>query len=160
MASFVGRASMIRTLAPRLTARRLVGSDAKGPRGPPLGYLNRVELIGNLGDNPKTTVIGDGSLYVTELRLATSEVVRADPKAGKGEWTTVPQWHSIKVYSKEALGHVNKFLKGDKVYVAGKLEKRTYGEGENKKFSVDILSRGTTSDIILLHRKTPKAPEN
>jgi single-strand DNA-binding protein len=81
------------------------------------GYLNRVQLIGNLGRDPEVRTTQTGKTVVT-LVIATSESWK-DERGNRVERT---EWHRIVIFS-EGLGQIaEKYLeKGSKVYLEGKL---------------------------------------
>ena len=64
------------------------------------GYLNRVQLIGNLGRDPEVRATRDGKLVVT-LVIATSESWRDD----RGNRVERTEWHRIVIFS-EGLGQI------------------------------------------------------
>lgn len=70
--------------------------------------MNRVELIGHLGNDPDIK----GKLLA--FSVATSESY----KDKQGEWQTLTEWHKVACF-KELPFQLNK---GDKVYVSGKMQ--------------------------------------
>ena len=81
------------------------------------GYLNRVQLIGNLGRDPELRTTQTGKMVVT-LVIATGESWK-DERGNRIERT---EWHRIVIFS-EGLGQIaDKYLQeGSKVYLEGKL---------------------------------------
>lgn len=80
-------------------------------------FLNRVQLIGNLGLDPERRQFQSGG-SVVRLRLATSESYRD----GRGERVERTEWHSVAVWPDGLQDLVSQYLrKGDKVLVEGKL---------------------------------------
>jgi single-strand DNA-binding protein len=81
------------------------------------GYLNRVQLIGNLGRDPEVRTAQTGKTVVT-LVIATGESWK-DERGNRVERT---EWHRIVIFN-EGLGQIaEKYLqKGSKVYLEGKL---------------------------------------
>ena len=87
--------------------------------------MNKVMLIGNVGAEPQVRYLDTG-ICVAQLRLATTERGYSLPNG-----TQVPdrtEWHSVVFWRK--LGEtVEKFVhKGDKLYVEGKIQSRTYDD--------------------------------
>jgi single-strand DNA-binding protein len=76
------------------------------------GYLNRVQLIGNLGRDPEVRTTQTGKTVVT-LVIATGESWKDD----RGNRVERTEWHRIVIFS-EGLGQIaEKYLqKGSKVY--------------------------------------------
>ncbi len=82
------------------------------------GYLNRVQLIGNLGQDPEVRTTQAGKKIVT-LSIATSESWR---DAQSGERMERTEWHRVVVFNEGLAAIAEKFLaKGAKVLVEGKL---------------------------------------
>ena len=91
--------------------------------------LNRVTLIGNLGRDPQIYYT-DKDQPVCRLVLATSEPARTLPSGAQ-----VPQqtdWHDILVWGENAKLVASRMRKGGKMYVEGKLKKRTYTDRDGK----------------------------
>ncbi|ANW97193.1 single-stranded DNA-binding protein [Wenyingzhuangia fucanilytica] len=98
------------------------------------GTLNKVMLIGHLGDNVKTHYF-DGGGCVARFPLATNETYT---NKTTGEKTTTTEWHNIVVRNKLA-EICEKFLtKGDKVYCEGKIKTREWELEGVKKYTTEI----------------------
>ena len=95
---------------------------------------NKVQLIGNLGNNPEVKSL-DGGKKVARFNVATSESYRNT----KGEKITETQWHTLVAWGKVA-EIAEKFLqKGSEVAIEGKLINRSYNDKEgNKKYITDV----------------------
>ncbi|MCB0395459.1 MAG: single-stranded DNA-binding protein [Flavobacteriales bacterium] len=86
---------------------------------------NRVQLIGNLGQDPEMKELDKGK-KVAKFSLATSETFRDD----SGNKVTDTQWHQVVAFGKTA-DIIGKYLhKGSEVAVEGKLKYRTYDDKE------------------------------
>ena len=87
------------------------------------GFLNRVQLIGNLGRDPEVRTTQSGGRVVT-LSIATTESWKDDRSAERRERT---EWHRVVIFN-EGLGQIaDRFLeKGAKVYLEGKLTTRKW----------------------------------
>ena len=100
------------------------------------GYLNRVQLIGNLGRDPEVRTTKTGKTVVT-LVTATGESWK-DERGNRVEKT---EWHRIVIFS-EGLGQsAEKYLqKGSKVYLEGKLCTRKWQDQSGAdRYSTEIL---------------------
>ena len=99
------------------------------------GSLNKVMLIGNLGDDIKMHHFEDGGC-VGRFPLATNENYT---NKQTGEKVINTEWHNIIVRNKAA-EICNKYLKkGDKVYVEGKLKTRKWqGEDGIQRYSTEV----------------------
>lgn len=86
------------------------------------GFLNKVQLIGNLGRDPETRSTQGGKKVVT-LSIATGE----SWKDGSGNRVERTEWHRVVIWN-EGLGDLaEKYLvKGAKVYIEGKLTTRKW----------------------------------
>jgi len=89
--------------------------------------LNKVMLIGNLGADPETRFLQDGTC-VCNLRLATTEKF----KGRDGNQQERTEWHRIVLWGR--LGEIaNQYLsKGSKVYIEGKIETRKWQNKEGQ----------------------------
>ena len=100
------------------------------------GYLNRVQLIGNLGRDPEVRTTQGGKQVVT-LNIATSESWR---DAQSGERRERTEWHRVVIWN-EGLGDIaEKYLvKGAKVYVEGKLTTNKWTDNAGvERYSTEI----------------------
>jgi single-strand DNA-binding protein len=102
--------------------------------------LNKVQLIGNLGSDPKSISGKDGNLFVT-VSLATNEAVKVN-----GEWQSKVEWHSLIFFG--VLTKVTEYLhKGSQIYAEGRLRNGQWTDKEgNNRQSVSIV----VSNIQLL----------
>lgn len=94
------------------------------------GTLNKVMLIGHLGDDVKMHYFSADSC-VGRFPLATNEVYT---NKETGEKTTTTEWHNIVVRNKAAELCEKHLSKGDKIYVEGKIRTRHWQaeDGSNK----------------------------
>ena len=106
---------------------------------------NKVQLIGNLGQNPEVKELNGGK-KLAKFSLATNETYRN--KAG--EKVTDTQWHNLTVWGKTA-DIVEKYLKkGSEVAVEGKLLNRNYTDKEGVKRYITEIQ---VSEIVMLGAK-------
>jgi len=108
--------------------------------------LNKIQLIGNLGADPEVRSTSNGSRVAT-LSVATSRqwTGKSGEKQEKTEWHRVVLWNTN--FSKLA-DIAEKFCKkGDKVYVEGAIEYRTWQDREGQtRYTTEINGR----ELILL----------
>ncbi len=102
--------------------------------------LNKVMLLGNLGQDPELKMLPSGQA-VMRLRLATTE--RRPDKAGN--WTEHTEWHSVTVWGKRAEALSRILTKGSTIFVEGKLRTSSYEKNGEKRYSTEI-----TADNIIL----------
>lgn len=97
--------------------------------------LNKVQIIGRLGQDPDVRYMPSGK-PVANLRIATSEKWTKD-----GEKQERTEWHSVVMFDK--LGEIaGEYLrKGSLVYVEGKLQTRKWADKEGKdRYSTEIVA--------------------
>lgn len=104
--------------------------------------LNRVMLIGNLGQDPELKYTQGGQAML-KMRLATTESYL--DKGNERQQRT--EWHSITMWGKRAES-LNKFLsKGRTIYVEGRIQTRQWEDKDgNKRYTTDIVA----TNVILL----------
>lgn len=105
--------------------------------------LNRVLLIGNLGQDPELRYT-QGGQAVLNLRIATNETyLNRD-----GERQDRTEWHSVIVWGKrgEALSKI--LSKGRQIFVEGRLQTRSWEDkqGGAKRYATEVVA----NEIILL----------
>ncbi|MEH6681810.1 MAG: single-stranded DNA-binding protein [Sediminicola sp.] len=89
---------------------------------------NRVQLIGNLGEDPEIVTMDSGT-KLAKFHLATNESY----KNAKGEKVTDTQWHNIVIWGKLADIAEKFLLKGKEVVIEGKLVTRSFETKEGEK---------------------------
>ncbi|MGH7568242.1 MAG: single-stranded DNA-binding protein [Gemmatimonadales bacterium] len=111
--------------------------------------LNKVMLIGNLGADPEVRSTNNGSRVAT-LSLATSRqwTSQSGEKQEKTEWHRVVCWNNK---GAQLADLAEKFMKkGDKIFVEGRVEYRTWEDREKQtRYSTEIIAR----EVILLSPK-------
>ncbi len=98
------------------------------------GSVNKVILIGNLGDEVKMHYFDDQNC-VGRFSIATSESYISKQS---GEKVTNTDWHNIVVRNSLAKVCEKYLFKGDKVYVEGKLKTRQWEQEGVKRYSTEI----------------------
>lgn len=84
--------------------------------------VNRVIILGNLGNDPEIRTMPNGDL-VAKISVATSE---SWIDKNTNERKTQTEWHSIVFYRRQAEICGQYLKKGSKVYVEGKLRTRKW----------------------------------
>lgn len=109
---------------------------------------NKVQLIGNLGNNPEIKTI-DGGKKMAKFNIATNESYRN----ANGEKITETQWHNLVAWGKLAEIIEKYITRGSEVAVEGKLTYRTYNDKEgNKKYFTEIQ----VNELLMLGEKASK----
>ncbi|WP_422083167.1 single-stranded DNA-binding protein [Ulvibacterium sp.] len=99
------------------------------------GTLNKVMLIGHLGDEVKMHYF-EGGGCIGRFPIATNETYT---NRQTGEKVTNTEWHNIVVRNKAAEICEKYLSKGDKIYVEGRLKTRQWqGEDGNTRYSTEI----------------------
>ena len=99
--------------------------------------VNKVILLGNLGDKPEIKYTDDGKA-IANLSIATSKAW-VDKNSGEKQETT--QWHRVVLFGKRAEIADKYCKKGTKVYIEGELTTHKYQDkdtGEDK-YSTQIV---------------------
>lgn len=99
--------------------------------------VNKVILIGNLGQDPDTRYMPSGSA-VTNLRLATSEVFK---DRETGDQTERTEWHSVAMFGRLAEIAAEYLKKGSQVYIEGRLRTRKWQDRDgNDRYTTEIIA--------------------
>ena len=112
------------------------------------GSLNKVMLIGNLGQDPEVKSFQNGG-KVCNLRIATSETWK-DRNTGERQERT--EWHSVAIFSEGLVNVAERFLrKGSKVFIEGKLQTRKWqDQSGNDRYSTEVVLRGFDGTLTML----------
>lgn len=116
------------------------------------GSVNKVILIGNLGDDVKMHYFDDKN-SVGRFPIATSESYTSK----SGEKVTTSDWHNIVVRNRLAEICEKYLSKGDKVYCEGKLKNRQWEQDGVKRYSTEVQVIEMT---FLSTKKTTKSSTN
>ena len=109
--------------------------------------VNKVILVGNLGDDPEVRSLNNGG-EVVNLRVATSESWK-DRDGNKQERT---EWHRVVIFN-ENLGRVAKsyLRKGSKVYLEGQIQTRKWQDQSGQdKYSTEVVLQRFRGELVLL----------
>ena len=105
--------------------------------------VNKVILVGNLGNDPEVRYTTSGTAIAT-LSLATSESW-TDKQSGEKQERT--EWHRVKMFGKLAEIAGEYLKKGRQVYIEGSLRTDKYTDKSGvEKYSTDIIA----SDMQML----------
>ncbi len=100
--------------------------------------VNKVTILGNLGDDPEVRHMPNGGM-VTNIRVATSEQWKDKESGEKKEKT---EWHSIAFFGRLAEIAAEYLRKGSQVYVEGSLQTRKWQDKQgNDRYTTDIKGR-------------------
>ena len=89
---------------------------------------NKVQLIGNLGNDPEIITLDSGK-KLAKFSLATNEYY----KDADGQKQTKTEWHNLVAWNKTAEIIENYVTKGKEIAIEGKLTNRSYETKEGEK---------------------------
>ncbi|QSB26864.1 single-stranded DNA-binding protein [Flavobacterium sp. CLA17] len=99
------------------------------------GTLNKVMLIGHLGDDVKMHYF-DGGNCIGRFQLATNEIYI---NKTTNEKITSTEWHNLVVRNKAAEICEKYLSKGDKIYIEGRIKSRQWqAEDGTTKYTTEI----------------------
>ncbi len=106
---------------------------------------NKVQLIGNLGNDPEIITLESGK-KLAKFSLATNESY----KNAKGERVTDTQWHNVVAWGKTAEIIESFVTKGKEVAIEGKLSNRSWEDKDgNKRYTTEVVC----NELLMLGNK-------
>ena len=109
--------------------------------------VNKVILIGNLGNDPDVRYTPNGSA-VANLSVATSESW-TDKSSGQRQDRT--EWHRVVIFGKLAEIAQQYLRKGSKVYLEGKLQTRKWQDQQGQdRYTTEIVVDGFSGQMQML----------
>ncbi|MGB5721141.1 MAG: single-stranded DNA-binding protein [Woeseiaceae bacterium] len=99
--------------------------------------INKVIIVGNLGQDPETRYMPSGSA-VTNFTVATNESWK-DKQTGEQKDRT--EWHRVAMFNRLAEVAAEYLRKGSQVYIEGKLRTRKWqGQDGNDRYTTEIIA--------------------
>lgn len=99
--------------------------------------INKVILIGNLGQDPELRYTNSGTA-VCNFRIATNESY----KDASGQMVDKTEWHNIVTWARLAEICGEYLRKGSQVYIEGSLQTRSYDDRDgNTKYITEVKAR-------------------
>ncbi len=116
-----------------------------------MASINKVTLIGNMGDNPEIRQMSNGG-NVASFSIATSESWTDKNTGDKVERT---EWHRVSVFGDGLVGIIEKHTKkGSRVYLEGKLKTNKWQDQDGKdRYTTEIVLSGYDSKFLMLDNK-------
>ena len=106
--------------------------------------LNRAEIIGRLGQDPDIRYTQSGNA-VANMSVATNHSVKRED-----QWEDQTEWHRVVVWGKMAEACAEYLSKGSQVYIAGRLQTRSWEDQDGvKRWATEIVAQ----DVIFLDSK-------
>ncbi len=111
--------------------------------------INKVIIIGNLGQDPEIRQTKDGK-EIANFSLATSESWKDKSTGEKKEKT---EWHKISIFSQGLVNIVKQYVKkGSKLYIEGALQTRKWTDDSGvEKYSTEIVLKDYNSTLQILN---------
>ncbi|WP_352477274.1 single-stranded DNA-binding protein [Mesorhizobium sp. M0045] len=114
------------------------------------GSVNKVILVGNLGQDPEIRRLNSGD-PVVNLSIATSESWR-DKNSGERKEKT--EWHRIVIFNDSLAKVAEQYLKkGMKVYIEGQLQTRKWTKDGQDHYSTEIVLQKFRGELQMLDAK-------
>ena len=110
--------------------------------------LNRVTLIGHLGNDPEMRFTAGGK-PVTTFSMATSHRYQQDD-----QWQEETTWHNVVIWGALAERCNERLNKGQAAYVEGRLQNRSWEKDGVKHFRTDLVA----SQVLFLGNSRPEPP--
>jgi len=104
--------------------------------------VNRVEIVGHVGTDPRVTTFEDGR-QVVRLSVATDENFRDR----NGEWRQEAIWHTIVAWGGKDMPNFSDIRKGQRLSVNGKIRNKSFeGRDGQTKYVYEILAHSLKID--------------
>ncbi|HBR69824.1 MAG TPA: single-stranded DNA-binding protein [Rhodospirillaceae bacterium] len=115
------------------------------------GSVNKVILIGNLGQDPEIRSMQSGD-RVASFSVATSETWK-DKATGERKEKT--EWHRVAVFNQGLVKVIESYVrKGSKVYLEGQLETRKWQDKEGQdRYTTEVVLRPFRGELTMLDSK-------
>ncbi|MGR3315421.1 single-stranded DNA-binding protein [Roseovarius indicus] len=122
------------------------------------GSVNKVILVGNLGQDPEVRSFDNGG-EVVNMSIATSETWK-DKQSGERRERT--EWHRVAIFNPGLVTVAKNYLKkGSKVYIEGQLETRRWTDKDStgqERYVAEVVLRPYRSELTMLDSKGAGAP--
>jgi single-strand DNA-binding protein len=113
--------------------------------------MNRWQGLGNLTKDPELKYSPAGKALV-RLSLATNHSYKNEA----GEWVQIPQFTNVTFWGNPAEFIARNIQKGERMYVEGRLETRSYEDKDGvKKYATEVNGK----DFILLNDRRDKGED-
>ncbi|MBL6785488.1 MAG: single-stranded DNA-binding protein [Rickettsiales bacterium] len=112
------------------------------------GSINKVILVGNLGNDPEIRSSQDGK-EIANFSIATTESWK-DKNSGERKDKT--EWHRVVIFNQALVGIAKQYLKkGAKVYLEGALQTRKWVDNNGvDKYTTEVVLQGYNSNFTML----------
>ena len=111
--------------------------------------VNKVQLIGNVGQEPEFKTSGATGTRFATFSLATSESRRDKDTSAFIERT---DWHRIAVFNENLVRMIEQYVrKGSKLSIEGRLETRTWDDNQGqRRYMTEVILSRFGGELVLL----------
>jgi single-strand DNA-binding protein len=115
-----------------------------------MASVNKVILVGNLGDDPQVRATGSGK-EVCNLTVATSE--KWKDRDGNPQERT--EWHRVTIWAEGLVKVAQNYLrKGSKVYIEGQLQTRKWQDTNGQdRYTTEVVLQPFAGQLVLLDKR-------
>ena len=112
------------------------------------GSVNKVILVGNLGQDPEIRSTQDGR-QIANFSIATSDSWK-DKNTGERREKT--EWHRVVVFNEGLVRVIQNYVKkGSKVYIEGALQTRKWTDQSGvEKYTTEVVLQGFNGNLTML----------
>ena len=97
--------------------------------------LNKVMIIGNLGNDPEIKYAPSGTA-IANITIATTE----GRKNKDGDWEDATEWHRVAMFGRQAEVCKDYLRKGSKVFIEGRLQTRSWeDQSGQRRYMTEII---------------------
>lgn len=117
-----------------------------------MASVNKVILVGHLGQDPSISNLPNTGAVVAEFSLATSESWK---DKNSGEYKSNTEWHKVKIFNERIANFCKEYLhKGMRVYVEGRLQTSTWNDKNGiEKKKTEIVLTAYKGEVVILENK-------
>lgn len=122
------------------------------------GSLNKVQLIGNLGQDPEVRHTQDGR-KVASFSVATTESWRDKLTNERKDRT---EWHRVAIFNEKLCDVVERYLKkGSKIYLEGQLQTRKWSDQNGQeRYTTEIVLQQYRGELTMLDNRKDGSDEH
>ena len=112
--------------------------------------INKVILVGNVGNDPEIRTFQNGN-KVVNLSIATGD--RWKDKE-TGEQKSITEWHRVAIFNPVIVQVAEKYIKkGMRIYIEGQLQTRKWQDNAGiEKYTTEIVLQNFRGELVLLDR--------
>ena len=117
------------------------------------GSVNKVILVGNVGNQPEIRISQTGGNEIANFSIATSERWKDRETKEQKERT---QWHRVVVFNEPLINLIEMYVKkGSKLFIEGQLETRKWTDASGQeKYSTEVVLRAYKGELTFLDSRS------